>query len=495
MGGSVNGPVDGSVDGSVDGVAGIFALVVNTVIVVVAAALAAGLVFLVVLHLRRIHHVLYRGDSPRVRPPGPEESAWWGYHGGPLWRDLAEVHRRVHLDAGPFVVFLAPFLLLQVMVALVHSAVAWTAVGVLRSVDGSLLLVRRIRMVCPRCFEHMSYPSYACEDCGRPHRDVRSGARGVFRRRCVCGRDLPTLLLLGSADLRTLCPHCDQVLEHRPGEAREFVLPLFGAAGAGKTRLTHGLHLALEYAAGRHVSARAVAMGRETVRRLRDSRPRLAPDHRVPPTPPGRRARGLTLRVEADRCALLVQLYDTAGEWFNTTERTEDLTYLGEATTFLLVLDPLAVPAVWNALTADEQHRLHGDRSRVSDPERAYMQVRDQVQRRYRGPGVGRPRTRLAVVVTRGDLLARTSLDPSGLPPERWVREVMGANNLLRAARADFGTVATFVTSAVVDPDGRPDPSLAELLRWVLAYEAAPIGAMLTDTRRTPVPTAAPMEV
>lgn len=481
-------------DRIVDGVVGVFALLVNTVIVVVAAVLAAGLVFLVVLHLRRIHEVLYRGDGPRVRPPGPEESAWSGYHGGPLWRDLAEVHRRVHLDTGPFVVFLAPFLCLQLVVALVHSAVAWAGVGVLRLVDGASLFVRRIRMVCPRCFEHMRYPSYACDGCGRRHRDVRPGVRGVFRRRCVCGGGLPTLLLLGSADLRTHCPHCAQVLEHRPGEAREFLLPLFGATGAGKTRLTHGLHVALAYAAGRHVRARAVAMGRETERRLRDGRPRLAPDQRVPPTPPGRRARGLTLRVEADRCALLMQLYDTAGEWFNTTDRTEDLTYMSEATTFLLVLDPLAVPAVWNALGPDERLRLAGDRSQVPDPERAYMQVRDQVHRRYRAHGTGRARTRLAVVVTRGDLLARTSLDPTGVPPRLWLREVMGVENLLRAARADFGTVATFVTSVVVDPDGRPDPSLTELLRWVLAREASAFGEMLTDPPRVPVPDTAPLE-
>ncbi|MEU3307102.1 hypothetical protein [Nocardiopsis sp. NPDC006832] len=478
-----------------EGVVGVFALLVNTVIVVVAAALAAGLVFLVVLHLRRIHEVLYRGDGPRVTPPGPEESAWWGYHGGPLWRDLAEVHRRVHLDAGPFVVFLTPFLCLQLVVALVHSAVAWTGVGALRLVDGASLFVRRIRMVCPRCFEHMPYPSYACDGCGRRHRDVRPGARGVFRRRCVCGGDLPTLLLLGSADLRTHCPHCAQVLEHRPGEAREFVLPLFGAAGAGKTRLTHGLHVALTYAAERHVRARTVAMGRETEQRLRDSRPRLAPDHRVPSTPPGRRARGLTLRVEADRCALLMQLYDTAGESFNTTDRTEDLTYLGEATTFLLVLDPLAVPAVWNALDPDERLRLAGDRSQTPDPERAYMQVRDQVHRWYRAHGMGQARTRIAVVVTRGDLLAHTSLDPTGVPPELWLREVMGADNLLRAARADFGTMATFVTSAVVNPDGLPDPSLTELLRWVLAREASAFGEMLTGPRRVPIPAALPLEV
>ncbi|WP_017606785.1 TRAFAC clade GTPase domain-containing protein [Nocardiopsis alkaliphila] len=455
---------------------------VCAVIVACALALALGATWSALLHLRRVHEVIHRGENPRVRPLGPQESAWPGYHAGPLWWDLAEVHRRVLRETGLFAPFIQPLLLLQAALALAHLVLAWSGVVLLRLMDGALLAARRIRMVCPHCFECMPYPSYGCDGCGRRHRDVRPGSRGVFRRRCACGRDLPTLLLLGSADLATRCPHCDHALEHRPGEDREFVLPLFGATGAGKTRLSHGLHQVLTHTAGHDRDVHVESMGEETRHRLRDSEAMLRPRHRTAPTPPGRRARGLTLRVVADRRALSLQVYDTAGEWFNTTGRTEELTYLGKAGTFLLVVDPLAVPAVWNALDVDEQRRLAGDRSGATDPEQAYMQVRDQVRRQYRTLGADAARSRLAVVVTRGDLLAGTTVDPTGTPPEPWMREVMGTANLLRAAHADFGTVEVFVTSAVVDHEGVPDPSLAVLLRWVLAREAGVFGTMLTDT-------------
>ena len=456
-----------------------FGFLVCAVIVVVALALALGLTGLVVLHLRRIHEVIQCGDNPRVGPLGPEEPAWRGYHGGPLWWDLVEVHCRLRLETGLFAPFFVPFLLLQAALALGHLALAWTGVAVLRLVDGALLRLRRIRMVCPHCFEHVAYPAYGCDDCGRPHRDVRPGARGVFRRRCACGRDLPTLLLLGSADLVAHCPHCEQALEHRPGVAREFVLPLFGAVGAGKTRLTHGLHHALGWAAERHRDAHVAAMDQRTRHRLRDGERTLHPGHRTRPTPPGERAQGLTLRVGAERRTLLLQVYDTAGEWFAGVDRTEELTYLGRAHTFLLVLDPLAVPAVWNALDPDEQRRLARDRSNATDVEQVYTRVRDQVRRQYRAGGVCAGRTRLGVVVTRGDLLTGTTLDPTKVSPSLWVREVMGSANLLRAARADFGEVEVFVAGVVVDAEGTPDPSLAALARWVLAREAGPFDAML----------------
>ena len=48
---------------------------------------------------------------------------------------------------------------------------------------------------------------------------------------------MKTLLLFGSAQMDAYCPHCGTSLEHRPGKAPEIVLPFFGAAGAGKTRL------------------------------------------------------------------------------------------------------------------------------------------------------------------------------------------------------------------------------------------------------------------
>ena len=264
-------------------------------------------------------------------------------------------------------------------------------------------------------------------------------------------------------------------------------LALFGGTGAGKTRLTHGFHGALEHAATAHGDARVELASEDTQHSLGDTRELLSPSRKVPPTQPGRQARGLILRVTVERRTLVLQVYDTAGEWFSRSDRAEELTYLGKTTTFVLVLDPLSVPPVWNTLAPSERSRLSEERSHTPDPEQAYMQVRDEVQRQYTSLGHGLRRTRLAVVVTRGDLLARTSIAPADVPPERWARETMGLDNLLRAARDDFGAVEVFVTSSVTDRGERPDPSLAVLLRWLLEPEADVFTAMLT-------PAAAPAE-
>lgn len=462
----------------------VLAFLLSALVVVAALALASGFTVLTWVYARTVHEVLFLGHNPDVPEPGPDDPAEFGYHGGPVWWDLARTSNRVGLDTGVFVVFLLPHLVVQAVVVLVHLALAWAGVAVLRLVDTGLLRYRRIRMLCPRCFEHLAYPSYECGGCGLVHRDVRSGRRGVFRRGCVCGRVMPTLLVLGTAELKARCPHCGQGLEHRPGEARELPIALFGGTGAGKTRLTHGLHAVLEYAAATRPGVRVELVGEDSRLRLAGSPRMLSPRYRVRPTPPGRRTRGLALRVTAEQQLLLVQVYDTAGEWFGRSRRAEELTYLGKTATFVLVVDPLAMPAVWNALDAGEQRRLAAERSRTPDPEPVYMQVREEVVRQYTtlgraAPGRGRGRTRLAVVVTRGDLLADTSIAPGDVLPERWAWETLGMRNVLRAARSDFGSVEVFVTGAVVGRDGHPDPSLTALTRWLLAPEAAAFTGML----------------
>lgn len=475
----------------------VLAFLLSTLVVVAALAVAAGFLVLTREYCRAVHETLFHGRNPDVPGLGADEPAEFGYHGGPVWWDLLRTGKRVRRGTGVFALLLFPHLTVQAVVVFTHLAMAWTGVLALRLVDGGLLRYRRIRMLCPRCFEHMAYPSYACGGCGRVHRDVRPGRRGVCRRGCACGQAMPTLLVLGSTELTALCPHCGQGLEHRPGEARELPIALFGGTGAGKTRLVHGLHAALEHAAAgkaaaaRH-GARVEPVGGYTRQRLAAGPRMLCPRYRVLPTPPGLRARGLTLRVTAGQRLLSLQVYDTAGEWFGLSTRAEELTYLGKTSTFVLVVDPLAMPAVWNALDAGEQRRLAGERSRTPDPEPVYMRVREEVARQYATLGRSLVRTRLAVVVTRGDLLADTSIAPGGVPPERWAQETLGIRNVLRAARSDFGSTEVFVTGAVLDADGRPGPGLTVLARWLLA----PAGEAFTGLLATrAAPATAPVPV
>ncbi|WP_017569954.1 TRAFAC clade GTPase domain-containing protein [Nocardiopsis halotolerans] len=458
---------------------------VSAVVILGGTALLVGWCVLAVLYLCRVHEVLFGGGYPDEPLPGDgDDPAHRAYHGGPAWWDLRAIVGRIWTGSSLWSVFLLPQFLVHALVVGLYLAVAWAAVGVLRLADSGLLLVRRIRMVCPGCFLRLGYPAYLCARCGRRHGSIRPGSRGVWRRRCLCGTRLPTLLLLGSADLEARCPHCDRGLEHRPGEAREFVLPLFGGTGAGKTRLVTGLNLALTQAASHAPEAYVEPVGEETVRRLRDCERMLSSGYRTAPTPPGREVRGLTVRVGVDNKALLMQLFDAAGERFNRSATAEELAYLGRASTFVLVVDPLGIESVWRSLTSRERDQLAGDRSHTRDPELAYGAVRDEIRRQYRMLGRrrgrrGLRRARLAVVVTRGDLVRGTAIAPGETDPREWAERTLGLGNLLRDAEADFGRTRVFLTSAVTDGEGRADPSLGVLLRWMLEGEHEAFTALL----------------
>ena len=182
----------------------------------------------------------------------------------------------------------------------------------LRAVDRALLRVRQIKVRCVACFERISYPAYLCPNprCRETHWNIRPGRYGVLRRTCQCGRRMPTLLLLGSArQLDAICPHraCKQPLEHRPGEEREIIFPIFGSKGAGKTLLLYGIIKTLQASVrpGIHVDYADSA----TAARMRDLDSALAEGFTVPAHSPRRAAQGLRApaadrQVPPDRAAV-----------------------------------------------------------------------------------------------------------------------------------------------------------------------------------------------
>lgn len=470
----------------------ILAAAVSLVAIAGATGLSVGLCVLTWVYLRETYRVMVEGGHREEPvPEGRDDPAHRGYHGGPAWWDLYDIVRRTGEGTSVWGALLAPHFLLHASVVAGYTAAAWAVAGALRAADTSLRAGRGVRMVCPDCYRHLRYPAYRCGRCGRRHRSVRPGARGLLVRTCLCGQEMPTLLILGSADTEALCPHCARPLEHRPGEAHEFLLPLFGGTGAGKTRLMAGLHLALEQAARSSGDTWVEAVGEEAGHRLREGARALSPGHRTRPTPPGRKVRGVTLRMGSGRSALVMHLFDAAGERFNRSATAEELTYLGQATTFVLAVDPLGIEAVWRSLSPAERELLARERSHTRDPELAYGAVRDEIQRQQRILGRGRRGTRLAVVVTRGDLLRGTALHPGPAPVQEWARDTLGLGNLLTAAEADFGQVRVLLTSAVTGADGAVDESLRVLLRWILDREDAAPAALAS---RPPATGHAPAE-
>ncbi len=371
--------------------------------------------------------------------------------------------------------------------ALVHllavgiSAASVRAAGtVLRIVDSAVLRIKNIRMVCPKCYERVPYPAYECPGraCARRHRDVRPGRFGIVRRRCQCGTRMKTLLLFGSAQMDAYCPHCATSLEHRPGRAPEIVLPFFGAAGAGKTRLLFSMVAQLRIWSGeagwpgtkradkKRAGIRRIGEERfvaeladtATAGKLKDASKWLSPGNATDKTPP-EMPRAYVVRLATSHDAWLLHMFDAAGEFFYTPERTQELRYFNKAKTFILVIDPLSVEAFWDRLLPDQQAELKAVRSAAPSPDLAYQQAHQEIE----AMGVQLSKAHLAVVFSRADLI-----DRSGDDVVTWATDELGLGNLVRSARLNFKEACFFHTAAVMT-DGAMHKSVPALIRWVLA--------------------------
>jgi hypothetical protein len=334
--------------------------------------------------------------------------------------------------------------------------------AVLRAADSAMLRIRNIRMFCPVCFQRVPYPGYLCPDaptCKRAHRDVRPGRFGIVRRRCECGKPMMTLLLFGSVRMTAFCPHCDHLLEHRPGQAPEVVLPFFGAAGAGKTRLLFSMVtqlqawdaaelLTAEFADS--VTTRELAAAEDILRSGTSTSATLTA---LP--------RAHVIRLIAGRETRILHMFDAAGERFYTADRTRELGYLGKAKTFVLVIDPLSVDAFWDRLAAERQAELAPLRSAAPSPELAYQQAHQAIE----GMGGRLKEARLAVVFSKAD-----KIDPPDGDVAEWADRDLRLGNLVRSVRLQFKD-SLFLCAAAVMTETGIHPSIATLLRWMLADE------------------------
>jgi hypothetical protein len=370
---------------------------------------------------------------------------------------------------------LPPAAVLVAAVALAHEVLmAVATAGVrgsartLRIVDSACLRVRHIKVRCVACFEPIPYPAYLCPRpaCRETHWDIRPGRHGVLRRTCRCGQRMPTLLLFGSAQkLDAICPHraCRQPLEHGPGQEREVIFPLFGSRGAGKTRLVYGIVRTLEASARPGVQVGYADPG--TTTRMRDLESGLAEGYGVPATPSAELPKAYQLRVRIGRHRRIVRLIDAAGELFYDSQSSASLVYLGAASTFVLVIDPLSISDFWDRLPAAARERLAPHRSVARHPLPVYQQTADRITE------MGRQRTprRLAIVFSRADLIG-TDFGPgpgTGDKVRKWAEDDLGLAGLLRGAASDFREVALFHTA----PFGSSPATLTDLVHWLMRAE------------------------
>jgi Double-GTPase 2 len=378
----------------------------------------------------------------------------------------------------PVAVLLAAALLLahELAVDIATIGVRSAAAG-LRAVDTAHLSVRHIKLRCAACHERIPYPAYRCPNpaCERIHRKIGPGRYGVLRRTCECGEKMLTMPLLFRAAGRfeALCPRhaCQRPLEYRPGEAREIVLPLFGAKGAGKTLLLYGIVKTL-----RELSPSGAQIADSHTSAWLNDLDLVMASHAGVPATPVARPQAQVLRLQMGSQRRIVQFVDTAGELFYDSKRSADLIYLGAANTFILVIDPLSVTVFWKSLPSAARQRLTVNRSAAPRPDLVFQQTADRIAE-MGGP---RARHRLAIVFSRADLLG-TEYGPGpgeGDEIRRWALAELGLRGLVHRAESEFRNVAFFHTAPFSEkaPADEKDGTLPALTQWLLRAEGVDPG-------------------
>jgi hypothetical protein len=346
----------------------------------------------------------------------------------------------------------------------IDGAAAGLICSVLRAVEAQRRARRHTHASCMKCFHVSPWPAFRCPGCLSLHHDVQPGRLGLFFRRCECGTRFPTMASRATWQLTAVCQRtdCQQPLPEGAGAVRDLRIPIFGDTSAGKTRFLYASLnslLATARPAGIPVtfpdqsSEDQVSLGLDLIRSGQDT----AKTSAVTPA-------AVTGRLRDGRAADLVHLFDAAGEHFRDAQRYDSLRFLDDSQGLVYVLDPFSIPAVQDQLAGQNSAAIRLAHAAAGDPEIAYGEVIS----RLRDGGVPAASQRLAVVVSKADLLRGAGLAvPSGSDAlAAWLDE-QGMYNLLQSARREFAEVRYFaVASQDTAAAAADDPGVP--LHWLL---------------------------
>ncbi|MFD0203681.1 MULTISPECIES: TRAFAC clade GTPase domain-containing protein [Saccharothrix] len=462
--------------------------------------------------------------SPEGKRTADAEPAWEFYLMGQAWRDVQHVHSAgakslwaavverskvlrerhfVHPDeahakanprwrgvigyfgVGVGLVLAVPVLLLASVSAVsvlgVLLLVSLGTLYVLRAVDTVVLRVRGIRMTCNTCGLRVTFALYGCPGCKTLHGNVRPGRYGMLYRRCRCGMTFPSLMVLTALVRRpgrkpTLwCPHSDtpHQLSDDSGSTPEIVLPVFGATSAGKSQLITVFIIALEAIATRSSGKFAYA-DQSTRDRATNARLTLETKGEPGKTKAVNRDGGVvapaySLRVKPRRGqGKLVHVFDAAGEIFDGVRQVQELEYFKIARTFVFVIDPMSIKAVWETF---EERRKEELKDRRAQPE-PFATFNDTVST-MTSMGIDMRKVHLAVAVSKADLIRHLLDDVDTEDPvaiRAWL-ETLEQGNLTRAMDLNFKEVSYFLTSALPDGNHEAHHSVEKFTEKTLAEE------------------------
>jgi hypothetical protein len=369
--------------------------------------------------------------------------------------------------------------------------------GQLRTWEARRRETRHTAAACMTCLHVTEWPAYACPGCKQLHYDVMPGDLGTFRRKCACGATFPTRPSRAAWHAQAVCKRkeCQQPLPEGAGAVRDIRVPVFGDMAAGKTRFLYAslnsLLLELDGARIKHDYLDDFSRD-EAERRLKAIRA----NENVPKTGEGP-ATAINLRLREGRQSDLVHLFDAAGEQYskpgnwdfdqgNRGTNYGSLRFLEDGQALAYVLDPFSVDRIHQQAADHDRALVAQVQVAQKDPELSYTEVVN----RLRGYGVPVKSQRLAVVVSKVDLLRKAGVDvPTNSDAiARWLKE-NGVHNLVMAAQDEFAEVRYFAVASMDATASRvDDPGVP--LRWLLAVHGVKVpggDALLAKPVRRPV--------
>jgi len=283
---------------------------------------------------------------------------------------------------------------------------------------------------------------------------------------------MPTMVLRAAWSREAVCQRCEEPLRAGAGAIRDVRVPIFGDVSAGKTRLLYsaldsvaelaersGIPLSYPDAESRQLAERA----RATIHSAADTaKTGLAA------------GQALSFRLGDGSNSTLVHLFDVAGELYRDSDHYEDVSFLDHGHGLIFVVDPFGLPSVRNRLAGDASVAPQVAVGAGKDPDLAYHQVVS----RLRDRGVKASSQRLAIVVSKADLLAECGLDLPIAFTEivEWLRD-NGLHNVVIAAPNEFAEVRYFAVASVAAERATWETDPGAPLRWLLRARGVPLPA------------------
>ncbi len=396
------------------------------------------------------------------------------------------------------------------VISAVVLLVVYMAILVIWLLDRLFLLKNHIFVACPECKNKIPLPIYVCPSCGTQHTRLMPGKYGLLKRKCECGAKIPTHFLTGRGNLDAICPFCNKVL--KGSESVPLMIPVVGGRSAGKTAfITAFSHDFIE----RIAPSKGIQVTHYSPDSERFYENEIHTDYingttRMTQTELDSRkasSKAFSFFVENNKLKpkRMIQLYDVDGESFVSHGENEVQQQYSYCHGVVLILDPLTMPDIRNALddTVDDR-----DKNSVGtrDSDEVLDALTNLVREITGKKSTDMSKFPLAVVISKcdiqgvdeyvSDVKIKQTLAAKGLKPDAYMdvedalcRKLLkehGLSGLVSNVEMNFKNNRFFACSAIghTRENGSYAPrGVNEPMEWIIGCADKGMGSAWNDTK------------